>query len=62
MNNAFNKAQIKDAITAKLARYFGATPEEATAEQVYKSVVLSVKDILTEKRSAELPWKEFTRS
>ena len=51
MNKEFTKAQIKDAIVAKLARYYGVTPEEASSEQVYKSVVLSVKDILTEKRS-----------
>ncbi len=52
MNNNFTKSQIKDALTAKLARYFGTAPEDATKEQIYKSVVLSVKDILTEKRSA----------
>ncbi len=52
MNNNFTKAQIKEAITAKLARYYGVAPDEATKEQVYKSVVLSAKDILTEKRSA----------
>ena len=51
MNNNFTKSQIKDALTAKLARYFGTAPEDATKEQIYKSVVLSVKDILTEKRS-----------
>ena len=51
MNATFNKAQIRDALTSKLARYFGTTPEEASAEQVYKSVVLTVKDILTQKRS-----------
>ena len=51
MNTAFNKAQIKDAITSKLARYFGTTPEEASDEQIYKSVVLTVKDILTQRRS-----------
>ena len=52
MNNNFTKSQIKDALTAKLARYFGTAPEDASKEQIYKSVVLSVKDILTEKRSA----------
>ena len=52
MNTAFSKAQIKDAITSKLARYFGTTPEDASDEQIYKSVVLTVKDILTERRSA----------
>ena len=52
MNTAFSKAQIKDALTSKLARYFGTTPEDASDEQIYKSVVLTVKDILTERRSA----------
>ena len=51
MNTAYTKASIRDAITAKLARYFGTTPEEASEEQIYKSVVLSVKDILTQKRT-----------
>ncbi|MCI8388704.1 MAG: glycogen/starch/alpha-glucan phosphorylase [Clostridiales bacterium] len=51
MNTAYNKAQVRDAVTSKLARYFGTTPEEASEEQVYKSVVLSVKDILTQKRT-----------
>lgn len=36
---------------SKLSRYFGVTPEEATAEQIYKSVVLVTKDILTQKRA-----------
>ncbi len=47
-----DKSQIKNTITSKLANYFGALPEEATKEQIYKAVVLSVKDILTEKRSS----------
>ncbi|MBQ8250037.1 MAG: glycogen/starch/alpha-glucan phosphorylase [Clostridia bacterium] len=51
MNN-FTKEQIKEALTAKLARYFGVEPQDATSEQVYKAAVLAVKDILTEKRSA----------
>lgn len=51
MNTAYSKATIRDAITSKLARYFGTTPEEASEEQIYKSVVLSVKDILTQKRT-----------
>ena len=51
MNTGYSKAAIRDAITAKLARYFGTTPEEASEEQIYKSVVLSVKDILTQKRA-----------
>lgn len=51
MNTVFNKEQVREALVSKLARYFGTTPDEATEEQIYKSVVLTVKDILTQKRS-----------
>ena len=44
------KKQVKENIEAKLARYFGCTPAEATREQMYKAVAMTVKDILTEKR------------
>ncbi len=37
-------------IEGKLSRYFGVTPQEATREQVYKAVVMSVRDIMLEKR------------
>ncbi len=46
---------VKDAneiISNKLSRYFGVAPKEATKEQIYKAVVMCVKDILLEKRSA----------
>ena len=39
-------------IKSKLSRYFGILPKEATKEQLYKSVVMCVRDILLEKRSA----------
>ena len=42
--------QIKEEIASKLARYYGVKPEEATAEQIYKTTILTVKNILTEKR------------
>ena len=45
----------KDALTLinnKLSRYFGVTQNEATKEQIYKAVVMCVRDILLEKRSA----------
>ena len=45
----------KDAIallTSKLSKYFGVTPQEATKEQIYKALVLCVRDILLEKRGA----------
>ncbi len=43
--------EVGENIKQKLARHFGATPDEATKEQLYKACALSVKDILTEKRS-----------
>ncbi len=51
MNTPFTKERIRETLVSKLARYFGTTPEEATDLQLYKSVVLTVKDILTEKRA-----------
>lgn len=46
-----NGSSVKENIEAKLARYFGVKIGEATEEQVYKAVILSVKDILNMKRS-----------
>lgn len=43
-----NEAQ--QLIKGKLSRYFGITPVEATKEQFYKAVVMSVRDIMLEKR------------
>ena len=51
MNTNMTKEQVSAAITSKLARYFGTTPDDANPEQMYKAVVLTVKDILTQKRS-----------
>ncbi len=45
----------KDAVSlikSKLSKYFGVLPKEATKEQIYKAVVMCVRDILLEKRSA----------
>ena len=36
-------------ITGKLSRYFGVIPQEASREQIYKAVVMSVRDIMAEK-------------
>ena len=49
MANTQNK-KVKENIEAKLARYFGCNPKEATKDQMYKAVTMTVKDILTEKR------------
>ncbi len=48
--NAITEREVKDSIKGKLARYFGVTPTEASKEQLYKAVVMSVRDILLEKR------------
>lgn len=37
-------------ISGKLSRYFGVVPADATCEQIYKAVVMSVRDIMLEKR------------
>lgn len=39
-------------IRNKLSSYFAVSPKEATKEQIYKAVVMCVKDVLLEKRSA----------
>lgn len=59
-NDFHNKEEIKKAIASKISRYFGATLEEASEEQVYKAVILSVKDILAA-RSSEFKKKVKTQ-
>ena len=44
------ETSIREALSSKLTRYFGCEPSEATAEQMYKATIMTVKDILTEKR------------
>ncbi len=46
-----NVKEIKKNIEEKLSRHFGTQAKEATGEQLYKAVALTVKDILTEKRN-----------
>ncbi|MBQ7164455.1 MAG: glycogen/starch/alpha-glucan family phosphorylase, partial [Clostridia bacterium] len=41
----------KTLIEGKLSRYFGVSAHEADREQMYKAVVMSVRDILLEKRN-----------
>ena len=50
MNYNPSKKEIKENVEAKLSRYFGCTPKEASRDQIYKAVSMTVKDILTEKR------------
>lgn len=42
--------EVQLLIQGKLSRYFGVSPKEATKDQIYKAVVMSVRDILLEKR------------
>ena len=51
MNNLTEKEALS-LIKGKLSRYFGVSPKEATKEQIYKSVVMCVRDMLLEKRHA----------
>ena len=51
MNEKLTEAMVRESIEQKLIRYFGVKPDEANEEQIYKATVMSVKDILTEKRS-----------
>jgi starch phosphorylase len=46
----FTVNDAKELIQGKLARYFGVTPAEARKDQMYKAVVMSVRDIMLEKR------------
>lgn len=47
----FTEKEAKEIIEGKLSRFFGVTPSEANSEQLYKAVVMAVRDILLEKRN-----------
>ncbi len=49
-STTITEKEVKDLIKGKLARYFGVSPAEASKDQIYKAVVISVRDILLEKR------------
>ena len=49
--SALNKTQVKENIEVKLSRYFGCTPEEASKEQMYKEVAMTIRDMLSSKRN-----------
>ena len=48
----FTKDEIKETLNGKLSRYFGTTPADASAEQIYKAAAVTVRDILANKRNA----------
>ncbi len=48
----FTEREAKELINGKLSRYFGVAPSEARKDQLYKAVVMSIRDIMLEKRQA----------
>ena len=48
----YNEEYINNNISIKLSRHFGITMEEASKEQIYKAVIMTVRDILLEKRKS----------
>lgn len=48
--NKLSEQEVHHLITGKLMRYFGVAPQEATREQIYKAVVMTVRDFMLEKR------------
>lgn len=51
MADSLKFKEIGASIESKLSRYFGVSPEEASNAQMYKAVILTVRDALTSKRS-----------
>ncbi|MCD8201145.1 MAG: glycogen/starch/alpha-glucan phosphorylase [Clostridia bacterium] len=49
-SSTMTEKQVSEEIAGKLSRYFGVAPAEANKEQIYKAVVMTVRDILLEKR------------
>ncbi|MBR2131653.1 MAG: glycogen/starch/alpha-glucan phosphorylase, partial [Oscillospiraceae bacterium] len=50
-NDTVHRGELREGIERKLSRYFGTTPMEANKDQMYKAVLLAVKDILAAKRT-----------
>ena len=50
--NLMTEKDASALIKSKLSKYFGVSPAEANKEQIYKAVVMCVRDMLLEKRGA----------
>ena len=48
--NKMSEQEVHRLITGKLTRYFGVSAAEASREQIYKAVVMCVRDYMLEKR------------
>ena len=53
MKENFTNSDAQSLIKGKLSRYFGVNPENATKDQFYKAIVMSVRDILLEKNGLQ---------
>ncbi len=49
-DSIMTQQEVEAQISGKLSRYFGVLPQDATKEQMYKAVVMCVRDIRLEKR------------
>ena len=52
MNYNPNSAEVKELLESVLQRHFGCTAAEASRDQMYKAAAITVKNILSDKRSA----------
>ena len=43
-------SEVRQNLESKLSRYFGVSPAEATAEQMYKACAMTIRDILAARR------------
>ena len=43
-------SEVRQNLESKLSRYFGVSPVEATAEQMYKACAMTIRDILATRR------------
>ena len=51
METKFTEKDAESLLVGKLSRYYGVSPKEASKEQIYKALVMAVRDILLEKRN-----------
>ncbi len=49
-NQKITEQEARALIQGKLSRYFGVAPAEARKDQLYKAVVMSIRDVMLEKR------------
>ncbi len=52
MNHTLKSTEVREMLENILQRHFGCTASEASREQMYKAAAITVKNILSEKRSA----------